>query len=305
MKALLIRDLYKKYAEGTLALQGISLDVEEGEFFGLLGPNGAGKTTAIGIVCSLVNKGRGYIEVFGYDLEKNSVEAKQQIGLVPQEFNFNVFERSIDILINQAGYYGIPKQEAEGRAEFFLKKLGLWDKAYVPARLLSGGMKRRLMIARGLIHHPKLLILDEPTAGVDIEIRRLVWAFLQEINQQGVTIILTTHNLDEAENLCQQIAIIDKGNIIENTSKKQLIQKLNVETLILDIKHPCTLLPTIPGFMLRQIDDLTLEVDIERVYTLNDLFSELSRHNIEVISLRNKSNRLEELFLHLVAKKGE
>lgn len=304
MKALVLKALQKKYPNGVQAVKGISLDVEQGDFFGLLGPNGAGKSTTIGIIASLVNKSSGEVSIFGYDVDKQPEQAKAQIGLVPQEFNFNVFERVIDILTNQAGYYGIPYRVATERATYYLKKLGLWEKAKEPARNLSGGLKRRLMIARGLIHEPRLLILDEPTAGVDIELRRATWSFLQEINAQGTTIILTTHYLEEAESLCRRVAIINHGEIIENMGIKQLLGKLDKETLVLDLSAPMKLLPQVEGFEIYQKDDLTLEVSFHRKTSLNNLFTGLSQLGYEVVSLRNKTNRLEELFLDLVQSKG-
>ncbi len=303
MKALTIRNLRKVYPNGTQALKGIDLEVAEGDFFGLLGPNGAGKSTTIGIIASLVVKSSGVVEILGHDLDKNPTEAKMQLGLVPQEFNFNVFERCIDILTNQAGYYGIPYAKAFSRAEYYLKRLGLWDKAYDAARTLSGGLKRRLMIARGLIHDPKVLILDEPTAGVDIELRRTLWAFLQEINAKGVTIILTTHYLEEAESLCKQVAIINHGELIENTSVKQLMTKLHRETLILDLQAPLLELPSLPGFDVVQKDDMTIEVSFSKDSSINQLFAALTSLGAQVVSMRNKTNRLEELFLNLVTNK--
>lgn len=300
MKALAIQNLQKTYPNGLKALKGISLDVKVGDFFGLLGPNGAGKSTTIGIIASLVNKTGGEVSIFGHDLIREPQRAKTLLGLVPQEFNFNVFENVFNILVNQAGYYGIPYRIAKERAEYYLKRLGLWDKAFEPARFLSGGLKRRLMIARGLIHEPKLLILDEPTAGVDIELRRGIWAFLQEINEKGTTIILTTHYLEEAESLCRELAIIHRGQIIENTSVKALIGKLNRETLILDLKTPVLSVPEIAGFEIVQTDPVTLEVSFRRESSLNELFLGLSKFGYDVVSLRNKVNRLEELFLDLV-----
>lgn len=305
MKPLVIRNLQKRYANGIVALKGINLEVEEGDFFGLLGPNGAGKSTTIGVIASLINKTAGEISLFGYDLIKEPEKAKRHLGLVPQEFNFNFFEKVIDILTNQAGYYGIPLTESKPRAIYLLKRLGLLDKANEPARNLSGGLKRRLMIARGLIHEPKLLILDEPTAGVDIELRRSTWLFLQEINESGTTIILTTHYLEEAESLCKRVAIINHGQIIEESSVKELLAKLNRETLLLDIKSPFTLLPQIPGFDISQKDELTLEVSFHRETLLNTLFVALTHLGVEVLSLRNKANRLEELFLDLVQSKSK
>ncbi|MFP5507218.1 MAG: ABC transporter ATP-binding protein [Gammaproteobacteria bacterium] len=298
--ALSLRNLKKTYANGFTALRGIDLDVEEGDFFALLGPNGAGKSTAIGIVASLVNKSAGKVEVFGHDLDTDLYAAKSCLGLVPQEFNFNVFEPAVEIVVNQAGFYGIPRDEAFQRAEHCLKQLGLWDKRRDMARSLSGGMKRRLMIARALVHRPRLLILDEPTAGVDIEIRRSMWEFLKRINAEGTTIILTTHYLEEAESLCRNIAIIDQGEIIEHTTMKQLLGKLHVETFVLDLKHPVATCPDIPGYALRRLDDTTLEVDVSKDCSVNDLFIALSAQGIEVLSMRNKTNRLEQLFMNLV-----
>jgi ABC-2 type transport system ATP-binding protein len=304
LPALTIHNLRKIYANGFEALCGIDLDVAEGEFFALLGPNGAGKSTTIGIASSLVRKTSGVVKIFGHDLDRELSAAKRCIGLVPQEFNFNQFEPTAEIVINQAGYYGIPRDRAYERAEICLKQLGLWDKRRQMARELSGGMKRRLMIARALVHEPKLLILDEPTAGVDIEIRRSMWDFLREINGQGVTIILTTHYLEEAESLCRHIAIIDQGQIIENTGMQTLLSRLHVETFILNLREPLPKPPEIPGYPLHWMDDLTLEVDVAKELGINALFQQLSAHGIEVASLRNKTNRLEELFLQLVEKTG-
>ncbi|GGD59174.1 ABC transporter ATP-binding protein [Lacimicrobium alkaliphilum] len=299
MLALQINDLRKVYRGGTEALKGVDLHVQAGDFFALLGPNGAGKSTTIGIISSLINKTSGSVKVFGDDLDKDLVRAKSHIGLVPQEFNFNQFETLMQIVVNQAGYYGVPRTLAKQRAEKYLKQLDLWDKRNAPARELSGGMKRRLMIARALMHEPKMLILDEPTAGVDIEIRRSMWVFLKKINQQGITIILTTHYLEEAEMLCRNIAIIDKGQIIENTSMKGLLSKLNVETFVLDLP-PNSIQPTLQDFDFRQIDDHSLEVDVPKSSGLNAVFSQLSDQGVQVLSMRNKSNRLEELFVRLV-----
>ena len=298
--ALSLRNLTKTYANGFTALKGIDLDVQEGDFFALLGPNGAGKSTAIGIVASLVNKSGGTVEVFGHNLDTDLAAAKSCLGLVPQEFNFNVFEPVVEIVVNQAGFYGIPRDEASRRAEHCLKQLGLWDKRREMARSLSGGMKRRLMIARALVHRPRLLILDEPTAGVDIEIRRSMWEFLKRINAEGTTIILTTHYLEEAESLCRNIAIIDQGEIIEHTNMKQLLGKLHVETFVLDLRRPVAVCPDIPGYVLRRLDDTTLEVDVSKDCSINDLFIALSAQGIEVLSMRNKTNRLEQLFMNLV-----
>lgn len=302
INALEIRELRKTYSEGLEALKGIELSVKQGMFFGLLGPNGAGKSTAIGIISSLIRKSSGQVLIFGQDLDKNPTEAKRYLGLVPQEFNFNGFETVINILINQAGFYGIPYDQAKKNAEYFLKKLELYPKANSPARFLSGGMKRRLMIARGLVHQPKLLILDEPTAGVDIEARRFTWNFLKELNQQGTTIILTTHYLEEAENLCSQIAIIDLGEIIKNTTVKELIATLPSQSYILDLKTAVPFDFVIPHFETKVIDSHTLEVGCLLNQMMTDVFILLKSLGIDVSSLRNKTNRLEELFLKLVKK---
>lgn len=300
--ALSIKQLTKTYSNGFQALKGIDFEVAEGDFFALLGPNGAGKSTTIGIICSLVNKSSGQVSVFGHDIDTHFSQAKKQLGVVPQEFNFNNFEKPLDILIHQAGYYGIPRQLATERSEFYLKKLGLWDKRNTLSRTLSGGMKRRLMIARALIHQPKLLILDEPTAGVDIEMRRSMWEFLQEINEQGTTIILTTHYLEEAESLCKNIAIINDGVIAENTSMRTLLKQLHKEVFIFDVVEPLSTTPVLEGFTGELVDDHTLEVVVEKGQLINDLFQQFSQQNIKVASLRNKANRLEELFVDLVAK---
>ncbi len=303
MKALSIRHLEKTYKNGTKALKGVNLDVAEGDFFALLGPNGAGKSTTIGIIAGLVNKTRGSVKIFDKDIDQDPTGAKSYLGLVPQEFNFNQFEPVIEILANQAGYYGIERPLAYERAELYLKQLELWDKRNVMARQLSGGMKRRMMIARALVHQPRLLILDEPTAGVDIEIRRSMWQFLRKINQEGTTIILTTHYLEEAENLCNNIAIIDHGLTIENTSMRSLLSRLNMETFVLYLADHVQEVPThIEGYELRIIDDNTLEVDISQTHSINRVFEILSAHGIKVLSMRNKSNRLEQLFMHLVDK---
>ncbi len=297
--ALDISDLHKVYRSGTVALSGIDLQVKQGDFFALLGPNGAGKSTAIGVISSLVNKTRGKVQVFGFDIDTDLEAAKSQLGLVPQEFNFNQFETVLQIVVNQAGYYGVPKSIALKRAEKYLGQLGLWDKRTARARELSGGMKRRLMIARALMHEPKLLILDEPTAGVDIELRRSMWDFLRSINQQGVTIILTTHYLEEAEMLCRNIAIIDKGRIIENTTMKALLAKLGTETFILDLNQvPAKL--SLTDFVWRQLDEQSIEVDVAKSQGLNPIFSQLTEQGVKVLSMRNKANRLEELFVALV-----
>ena len=303
MKALNINNLHKTYPNGFVALKGVDLEVDEGDFFALLGPNGAGKSTTIGIVTSLINKTSGQVSVFGHDIDTELTKAKTCIGLVPQEFNFNVFEPIEEILINQAGYYGIPRPVARKRAEKYLKQLDLWDKRRHMARELSGGMKRRMMIARALVHEPKLLILDEPTAGVDIEIRRSMWEFLREINRKGVTIILTTHYLEEAENLCNRIAIIDNGETIEQTTMKSLLATLSNETFVLDLDtHHHELPESAEGCQLRLIDDNTLEVEIAKTHSMNDLFETLTNKGIDVMSMRNKTNRLEQLFMALLNK---
>ena len=300
--ALQIESLAKTYDNNFKALKGIDLEVKEGDFFALLGPNGAGKSTTIGIICSLVRKSSGSVKIFGIDIDEDFSAAKQFVGVVPQEFNFNQFEKPIDILITQAGYYGIPVSVATERAHKYLKQLGLWEKHNVPSRSLSGGMKRRLMIARALIHEPKLLVLDEPTAGVDIELRRSMWSFLEDINRQGTTIILTTHYLEEAERLCRNIAIIDKGKIVKNTSVKNLIKQLNKETFILDLKGEINKINALDGYPLTMVDSSTLEVCIDKDQSLNQLFNHLSTEGIEIISMRNKANRLEELFIDMVEK---
>ena len=299
MYALDIKGLTKIYKGGTQALQGIDLQVKQGDFFALLGPNGAGKSTTIGIISSLVNKTAGEVNIFEYSLANQMEQAKSCIGLVPQEFNFNQFETLWQIMLNQAGYYGVPRSTAKPRAEKYLKQLDLWEKRNSAARTLSGGMKRRLMIARALMHEPRMLILDEPTAGVDIEIRRSMWTFLKEINQQGITIILTTHYLEEAEMLCRNIAIIDKGIIVKNTSMKSLLATLNVETFVLDLSKNISSL-SLTGFESRLLDDHTVEVDVLKEDGLNSVFEQLSQQDIQVLSMRNKSNRLEELFVRLV-----
>jgi|TARA_A100001391_G_scaffold74769_2_gene48451 ABC-2 type transport system ATP-binding protein len=302
VKALSIKNLSKTYRNGMQALKEINLDVEQGDFFALLGPNGAGKSTTIGVITSLVTKSTGSIQVFDTDLDIDAEQAKSYIGLVPQEFNFNGFEQVKHILVAQAGYYGMPASQAEPRADELLKQLGLWGKRDTPSRSLSGGMKRRLMIARALVHNPRLLILDEPTAGVDIELRRSMWTFLRKINAEGTTIILTTHYLEEAESLCRNIAIIDKGQIIENTDMKSLLNRLDKETFVLDLKEPLNDTFQLKGFDYQQIDNTTLEVEIHRGESLNSVFEQLSHTGIEVTSMKNKVNRLEELFLNLVEK---
>lgn len=300
--ALSIRQLTKTYGNGFQALKGIDLDVAEGDFFALLGPNGAGKSTTIGILSTLVNKTSGTVKVFGHDLDTDPYGLKRCLGVVPQEFNFNQFEKVFDIVVTQAGYYGIPARIAKDRAEKYLTQLGLWDKRNSASRELSGGMKRRLMIARALVHEPRLLILDEPTAGVDIELRRSMWNFLTELNQDGISIILTTHYLEEAEQLCRNIAIIDHGTIVENTSMRKLLNKLHVETFYLDLQATLSEAPTLDGYPVRLVDDHTLEVQVDKSRGINGLFTQLNAQGVEVLSLRNKSNRLEELFVSLVEK---
>jgi len=301
--ALTITGLKKSYSNGFVALKGIDLVVNEGDFFALLGPNGAGKSTTIGAICSLVTKTAGAIKIFDYDVDEDFSSAKNQIGVVPQEFNFNQFEKVLDIVVNQGGYYGLPRATAIERAEKYLKQLGLWDKKDSQSRRLSGGMKRRLMIARALVHEPRLLILDEPTAGVDIELRRSMWEFLKEINAQGTTIILTTHYLEEAESLCRNLAIIDEGMIVENTSMKQLLQRLDKETLVFDLVKPIDSAPAFDDCQAQLIDSQTLEVETSKGMTLNSIFKKLSDQGIDVSSMRNKANRLEELFVSLVENK--
>ncbi|MCH4825201.1 ABC transporter ATP-binding protein [Planococcus halocryophilus] len=296
--ALEINDLKKVYSGGVEALRGIDLKVEEGDFYALLGPNGAGKSTTIGIVTSLINKTSGNVKVFGYDMDTQLMQAKLQIGLVPQEFNFSPFETVQQIVVNQAGYYGVSRKEALERSEKYLKQSDLWEKKNVQARMLSGGMKRRLMISRALMHEPRLLILDEPTAGVDIELRREMWTFLKELNDNGTTIILTTHYLEEAEMLCRNIGIIQKGQLIEDTSMKSLLAKLQFETIILDIESSGQM-PVIKGYESELMDEGSLSVEVGRDQGINELFNQLTEQGIKVLSMRNKSNRLEELFLKL------
>ncbi|MEO0437274.1 MAG: ABC transporter ATP-binding protein [Pseudomonadota bacterium] len=298
--ALRIGGLEKTYDNGFAALKGISLEVEQGDFFALLGPNGAGKSTTIGIICSLVAKSAGDVEIYGVDIDVNYPLAKQFLGVVPQEFNFNLFENVFDIVANQAGYYGIPRSLARERTEAYLRQLGLWDKRDVSGRMLSGGMKRRLMIARALVHQPKLLILDEPTAGVDIEMRRGMWDFLQELNEQGTTIILTTHYLEEAEALCRNIAIINHGEIVENSSMRNLLRRLHREVFILDSADELPADFAIDDFVVRKVDNCTLEIEVERGQHLNQVFSALQSAGIQVVSMRNRANRLEEMFVNLV-----
>lgn len=300
--AIELNGLEKTYKNGVKALRSIDLKVETGDFFALLGPNGAGKSTTIGILSSLVNKTNGKVKIFGVDIDENPNLAKTFIGIVPQEFNFGIFEAVEQILINQAGFYGMPLKEAKDKVKYYLDKLSLYDKRKSAAGTLSGGMKRRLMIARALIHDPKLLILDEPTAGVDIEIRRSMWDFLKELNKEGKTIILTTHYLEEAESLCKNIAIIDKGEIVENTSMKKLLQRLDKETFIIDLKKSFKTKPNSKRFNWLWLDDHSLEVQLDKKASVNDLFAELTKQKMEVLSLRNKSNRLEELFLSLTGK---
>jgi ABC-2 type transport system ATP-binding protein len=300
MNALSLRNLRKTYNNGFEALKGIDLDVEAGDFFALLGPNGAGKSTAIGIISSLVNETSGSVSIFGYDLRREREKAKSCIGLVPQEVNFNQFDTVKSILLNQAGYYGTPRKLALQRTEYCLRQMDLWDKRDTVSRRLSGGMKRRVMIARALVHAPKLLILDEPTAGVDIEIRRSMWQLMQEINQQGTTIILTTHYLEEAESLCRNIAIINHGLIVENSDMADLLARLHIEHFVLDLARPIAAAPVIEGCQIELVTDKTLNVAVPKEHGLNKLFSELSAQNIEVTSLKNKTNRLEQLFMDLI-----
>ena len=298
--ALEIENLSKVYDNDFEALKGISLRVEQGDFFALLGPNGAGKSTTIGIICSLVAKSAGKISIFGIDIDEDFPAAKRHIGIVPQEFNFNQFEKGLDIVINQAGYYGLAPGLARERAEKYLRELGLWEQRDIPARMLSGGMKRRLMIARSLVHEPQLLILDEPSAGVDIEMRRSMWDFLRRINAQGTTIILTTHYLEEAEALCRHIAIINHGKIVENTSMKELLRQLDREVFILDCLEELPEVITIDGFLIRRVDDHTLEVEVQKGQHLNQIFNALDVAGVHISSMRNRANRLEEMFVNLV-----
>ncbi len=302
MYALEISSLQKTYDNGHQALQGIDLTVNAGDFFALLGPNGAGKSTAIGIICSLVNSSGGEIKIFGKDLQQQRSSCKLDIGLVPQEINFNAFETPMNILVTQAGYYGVRKPVAQHRAEKYLKLLDLWEKRDQPARQMSGGMKRRLMIARALVHEPKLLILDEPTAGVDIEIRRSMWEFLEKINQAGTTIILTTHYLEEAETLCRNVAIIDQGRIVEQGLVSELLSRSMVQSFILDLKEPALKPPELSDYRVVKCDDKRLEIEVVIGRSMNDLFKQLQQQGFEVTSMRNKSNRLEEFFLRLVSK---
>jgi ABC-2 type transport system ATP-binding protein len=298
--ALTIENLTKVYGDGFEALKGISLQVQQGDFFALLGPNGAGKSTTIGIICSLVAKTGGRVSVFDVDIDQDFAAAKKYIGIVPQEFNFNQFEKAFDIVVNQAGYYGLPPELARQRAEKYLRALGLWDKRDVPSRMLSGGMKRRLMIARALVHQPRLLILDEPTAGVDIEMRRSMWDFLRQINAEGTTIILTTHYLEEAEALCRNIAIINHGKIVEHSSIKDLLRRLHREVFILDCLEELPESLSIDGFTVRRTDAHAMEVEVEKGQFINQVFLELERQGIHINSMRNRANRLEEMFVNLV-----
>ena len=305
MKALSIHDLHKTYANGVTALKGASLEVDQGDFFALLGPNGAGKSTTIGIICSLVNKTSGEVRINGVSIDEDPALARSQNGLVPQEFNFNIFEPVGEILINQAGYYGIDRKTATERAEKYLKQLELWDRRFDMARELSGGMKRRLMIARALVHQPSLLILDEPTAGVDIEIRHSMWEFLRKVNEDGVTIILTTHYLEEAESLCNNIAIINDGITVEHTDMRSLLERLHMETFVLYLDEAVTVLPDCGDYIARLIDESTIEVDLRSGESLNRLYEKLSECGLEVVSMKNKSNRLEQLFISMVSGSRE
>jgi ABC-2 type transport system ATP-binding protein len=300
MNALSIRNLRKTYNNGFEALKGIDLDVEEGDFFALLGPNGAGKSTAIGIISSLVNETSGSISIFGHDLKTDRANAKSCLGMVPQEVNFNQFDTVKSIVVNQAGYYGTPRKLALERTELCLKQMDLWDKRDMVSRRLSGGMKRRVMIARAMVHAPKLLILDEPTAGVDIEIRRSMWNMMQALNDQGTTIILTTHYLEEAESLCRNIAIIDQGRIVENSDMASLLSRMHIDHFVLDLAEPLVVVPVIEGYQLERIGDKVLNVGVPKEAGLNQLFNQLSALNIKVLSLKNKSNRLEQLFMDLI-----
>jgi ABC-2 type transport system ATP-binding protein len=303
MHALSIKNLAKTYPNGVEALKGIDLEVDRGDFYALLGPNGAGKTTAIGIICSLVNKTAGSIEIFGHSIDKDLAAAKACLGLVPQEINLNLFDSVLNIVVNQAGYYGLPRKIALRQAEKYLKELSLWDKRFSIARTLSGGMKRRLMIARALVHEPRLLILDEPTAGVDIEIRRSMWDFLQHINAEGTTIILTTHYLEEAESLCRNVAIIDQGKIIEDARMSTVLRKLQREVFVLTPRESLSAAPKLHGFETSLRAEGELEIAIDAGQDLNQLFAALNEQNISILSMRNKSNRLEELFIGMVEKK--
>ena len=303
MTALEINNLTKIYPNKLIALNSINLNVNQGDFFALLGPNGAGKSTAIGIICDLTKKTSGSVKIFGHCIDENNDAAKSCIGIVPQEINFSLFETCLEIVVNQGGFYGIKRSHATKRAEKYLRKLNLWEKRNERSRNLSGGMKRRLMLARALVHEPKMLILDEPTAGVDVELRRSMWDFLIDINQQGVTIVLTTHYLEEAESLCKNIAIINHGKIVENTSMKELLSKLNKETFIFDLNNPIKELPNLDDYNLKLIDATTIEVEVDRERNINKLFEILTKKNIDITSMRNKTSRLEELFLKLLNNK--
>lgn len=305
MHALSLRNLRKTYNNGFEALKGIDLDVQAGDFFALLGPNGAGKSTAIGIICSLINESAGSVSIFGHDLRRERAQAKSCIGLVPQEINFNQFETVKNILLNQAGYYGTPRKLALQRTELCLKQMDLWDKRNTVSRRLSGGMKRRVMIARAMVHDPKLLILDEPTAGVDIEIRRSMWNLMREVNRQGTTIILTTHYLEEAESLCRNIAIIDQGKIVEHSDMAGLLARLNVDHFVLDLAEPLTNAPNLSGIHIERVAEKTLNVAVPKEIGLNELFRQLSDNHIRVLSLKNKTNRLEQLFMDLIDAKSK
>ena len=299
--ALSIRGLTKVYGNGFEALKGIDLDVAQGDFYALLGPNGAGKSTTLGVVCSLVQKTAGKVSIFGIDIDTDFARAKYHLGVVPQEFNFSQFEKVIDIVLAQAGYYGMSRREALPRAEQLLRDLGLWDKRNGSARMLSGGMKRRLMIARALMHRPKLLILDEPTAGVDIELRRSMWEYMRRINrEEGTTIILTTHYLEEAESLCRRVGIINHGEIIRDTSVRELLAELDTETFLLDLAHPVEAAPEVEGFEIHRVDDAQLAVVVHRGQRLNDVFEALTEQGMQVMSMRNRANRLEEMFVSMV-----
>ncbi len=302
MEALSVRNLRKVYPNGTIALKGIDLDVMEGDFFALLGQNGAGKSTTIGIISSLVKKTSGKVKVLGHDLDLETTKAKSLIGVMPQEVNFGLFENISEILLCQAGYYGIPRAVASERMEFYLNEMGLWHLRDQSAIQLSGGMKRRLMVARALMNHPRLLILDEPTAGVDVELRHLLWRFLTQLNEKGTTIILTTHYLEEAELLCKNVGIIDDGEIIEHANMKSLINRTNVQTMVFDLEKPLFQVPKLDGYPVHLVDELTLEVQIKRGQSLNELIHLLSEQKVLVASMRNKTNRLEELFLHLITE---
>ncbi len=303
--ALSIKHLHKVYDNNFTALKDISFDVKSGDFFAILGPNGAGKSTTIGIINSLIRKTSGEVIVYGNNIDTHFSEAKQELGIVPQEFNFNMFEKVEDIVLQQGGYYGLPRSQTKPLAEKYLKQLGLWDKRHATARTLSGGMKRRLMIVRALIHEPRILILDEPTAGVDIELRRSLWAFLKEINAAGTTIILTTHYLEEAENLCRNVAIIDQGSIIHNTGMRQLLQSLNKETFVFDVDTDLQSAPDLVGFTAKYVDAHCFEVEVEKGQSLNTVFAQLTEQGLQVSSMRNKSNRLEELFVSMVGTDNE